>query len=244
MKTFSIKVGSEGKGKELYAYLAKMKANSGKNPLDVITDLFNGDKSESESEEILLSNLNLDSSTKLEKYGDKTESQLVAEMFLDENGQNFNLDMLKKCIVAMAKADFSRAESGTQWHNKEDKQAKIHSMVTAQMMKNDSIHDDKWFERELINSKWISVNCKTSMINADEYLLGYKKEVDEHNQKIRTVDGKDLGRYFNRSARAAQRKTTPQATPQAEVPQTAAPQESEEVQTNDDEILGADGQPL
>jgi hypothetical protein len=88
------------------------------------------------------------------------------------------------------------------------KLAKIHNTVIVQMAKNNSITDDRWFERELINSKWISINANTSMFIADEYLTEHQKEVDDHNQKIRIVDGKDLGRYFNRSARAERRRVS------------------------------------
>ncbi len=64
----------------------------------------------------------------------------------------------------------SRQPSGTQWHNKEDRQSAIHAIVVAKMAQNDAIGD---------------------------------------NQKIRIVDGKDLGRYFNRSARSALKKCDP-----------------------------------
>ncbi len=205
MKSYSMKINGKitGKAYPLYMHIAsKITSKPETKPVDVMIDLLNGDDSGHEG--MLLSDLKLDDSEQLEKYSDKTESQLVTEMFI-KNGI-FDIEMVKKCMIAHAKADHGRRKTGRQWQDKEDRQAQIHEEVEARMAKNDVITEDRWYYRELINSKWISVNCATSMAKADEYIACHTIELENHNKTIRVVKGKDLGKYFNRSARAAIRK--------------------------------------
>jgi hypothetical protein len=248
MKTYSAKIEPKGKAQALHQHIAKkMAENNEMKPLDVLIKLLDTDsKATTESTNgILFSDLSFDNNEKLDNYGNKTEHQLVSEMFIE--GDSFNLGMLKKCMVAMAKGDFSRRESGTQWANKVDKQLLIHEKVTAQMAKNDAISDDMWFERELINTKWISVNCNTSMLNGDEYMVEHQKEVDDHNLKTRTVKNKDLGKYFNRSARAEKKKHVPKPESKPEPTKPDTKPEFDDLDNDLDlgeEFLGADGEPL
>ncbi|MEK8017972.1 MAG: hypothetical protein VSS75_013950, partial [Candidatus Parabeggiatoa sp.] len=201
MKIYSLKIEGKvnSKAYPLHAWIAStMSSNPEKKPLDAVLDLLlNGSSGVSN---ITIPDLKLDNIIELEKYGSKTEAELVTEMFVKDG--KFDIEMVKKCLIAVAKADYSRQESGSQWHNREDKQAAIDAIVVARIAKNDAISDDKWFKRELINSRWISVNCSTSVAKADEYLAAHSNEVEAHNQRIRMVNGKDLGRYFNRSARS------------------------------------------
>jgi len=245
-KTYSVKILPSGKGELLNNHIAnELEKDSNLKPVDVLVNLLNND-SQQAAEGIFLADLGLDENTQLEGYGNQTEAQLVTRMFVDDE-DFIDLNMLKKCMVAMAKTDFSRSASGTQWTNKVDKQAMIHEKVQQQMVKNDAITDEFWYERELINTKWISVNCNTSMMNGDEYMVEHQKEVDEHNLRVRTVGEKDLGTYFNRSARAKKKKLNPVVTQSTQVVTQSKPVKTQikpVEQSVDDEILGADGEPL
>ncbi len=147
----------------------------------------------------------LDTSTRFDEYGNKTEFQLVSDLLLKKDS-GIDLSIIVKSVVATAKTRYSRNESGKYWYNKEGKQASIHEIVTQKMAQNDSILDAQWFDREVINSKWISINCATAMYIADEYIAVHKTELDEHNLRVRVVNGEDKGKYFNRSARSEKKK--------------------------------------
>ncbi|MEK8021857.1 MAG: hypothetical protein VSS75_033700 [Candidatus Parabeggiatoa sp.] len=266
MKIYSLKIEGKvnSKAYPLHTWIAStMSSNPEKKPLDAVLDLLlNGSSGVSN---ITIPDLKLDNIIELEKYGSKTESELVTEMFV-KDGQ-FDIEMVKKCLIAVAKADYSRQQSGTQWHNREDRQAAIDEIVVARMAKNDEIDGNQWFKRELINSKWISVNCSTSVAKAIEYLASHNDEIETHNQKIRMVNGKDLGRYFNRSARSALKKWESSNAPAPEPkPKAKAKDKAKSIfssgpvvfNDNDDgdyddgdyddyedgEVLGADGVPL
>ncbi|MEK8017123.1 MAG: hypothetical protein VSS75_009660 [Candidatus Parabeggiatoa sp.] len=264
MKIYSLKIEGKvnSKAYPLYTHIASIVASeSEKKPLDVVLDLLlNGSSGVSS---IAISDLKLDDIVEIEKYGSKTESELVTEMFVKDS--KFDVDMVRKCLIAVAKADYSRQQSGTQWHNREDRQSAIDAIVVARMAKNDEIDDNQWFKRELINSKWISVNCSTSVAKANEYLAAHNDEIETHNQKIRMVNGKDLGRYFNRSARSALKKWESSIAPEPK-PKAKAKDKAKSIfssgpvvfNDNDDgdyddgdyddyedgEVLGADGVPL
>ena len=244
MKTYSVKIGSEGKSAALYAVIAGA-INDGqyKKPLDCLLGLVDGDVANVDATgatgENLVDQLGLNDN-ELADYGNNSEADLISEVFLDDDGE-LNLAMVKKCMVAMAKSDFSRRATGNTWAKREDKMAHIDDIVNSQMEKNNAINDDKWWERVLINTKWISVNAKTSMSNADEYLGANKELVDSHNESIRTVDGVDFGSYFNRRARAAMKKAL-----KGETVKTSLVAKVDDDAGDDDAgvILGADGEPL
>jgi hypothetical protein len=257
-KPYSLKIEPKGKAQDLHEYVTKQMEDSQCRPLDAVLMLLDLPKAEPQKPEtvselengILLSELGLDVDNQLSDYGNKTEIQLVNDLFVDKAGL-LNIDFVKRCLLAQAKSDFSRSTG--KW-SKQDKQIFINNLVQQQMDENTA--SENWFDKELINTRWISVNCNTSMLKADKYVANHQQEIDVHNQTVRFVDGKDLGKYFNRSARSAKKKQLQVQVNQVQVnqaPVNQAPvnQAPVAVPVNqlsdpaiDEEILGADGQPL
>lgn len=130
-------------------------------------------------------------------YLSDDEAALIKTSFGTPDG---GLDTAKiaAAMLTVARREATRAESGGQL-GVTDK--RISETVAEMMRLNKSISDEKWFLRESINSKSISVAARVNIPAALEYIKNNQADIDAHNNSLRP--DAPFSTYFNRQARKA-----------------------------------------
>lgn len=136
----------------------------------------------------------------MELIGDE-DKPLVRESFMDAAG---NLDLLKLAgaVVAVARREATqrskKGELGTV-------QTRLEAVLQAIIDLNNSIPADKWFLREMVNSKSLSVAAGSNIPSTQEFIAANQERIAAHNATLR--NGEPVGDYFNRQAKTAAKKT-------------------------------------
>jgi hypothetical protein len=125
------------------------------------------------------------------------EKAIVKAAFVGADGA---LDLAKiaaACLGVARRENTQRGKSGELG----TVQARLEAVAAEMMRLNSSIAGDKWFMREAINSKSLTVAARVNIPSAQAFIDANKERVEAHNATLR--NGEPVSAYFNRTAKNA-----------------------------------------